>query len=92
MTKGGLFDVFTIIILLNFDLRGSSELDLDASFVLENARLKLVNSLSTDEKDLDQLEKEKLMHRRQSLAATASSKKALEIFLNLHSNVKIKFE
>ncbi|KAL3088833.1 hypothetical protein niasHS_009125 [Heterodera schachtii] len=48
--------------------RESSELDLDASFVLENARLKLIKSH-------DQKQFEKLMHRRQSLAITVSTKK-----------------
>jgi hypothetical protein len=39
--------------------------DLDASFVLENARLKLIESQSGDDK----------IPRRQSLAATASTTK-----------------
>ncbi|KAI3421294.1 hypothetical protein GPALN_014914 [Globodera pallida] len=54
--------------MLSSEKRDSSELDLDASFVLENARLKLIKSH-------DQKQFEKLMHRRQSLAATASTKK-----------------
>jgi len=69
------------LFIFSWILRESSEVDLDASFILEDARLKLIHSSSSVD--------EKTVYRRQSLATTMSSAK---VFFDIISkNVVVIF-